>query len=162
MTLVLEIAAGIVLGVAVIAVIAIFWEVLLTAVAVSLGLALAVGGIFLLYSVCGTWEMVAVVLSSLAVMGAISQLGDLIDRHEKYGPPSRAIAKTVAVAIIVATFTSILFGIPLSIWAGNAMGSQVEPYLIILPGLVASAFAARFYYKHAAQKELTAAREKSA
>lgn len=74
---------------------------------------------------------------------------------------SAHLGKTVAVVIIVATFTSILFGIPFSIWAGNAMGSQVEPYLMILPGLVASAFAARFYFKQVAQKEWNAAREKS-
>jgi hypothetical protein len=163
MTLILEIAAGIVLGVAIVAVIAVCWEQLLVGLMFLLGLAVTAVGIVVLYSICGSWGNVALAVLGLGIICAVISLANFFKSHEeKYGPSFRAMGNTVGLAIIVATFTSIILGIPFSILAGNWIGSDAQPYLIILPGLVVSAFSARFFYRYALRKELSAASEKSA
>ena len=156
MTLILEIAAGIVLGLASIAIIAAFRKQLLVVLMLLPGLGGAAVGIVVLYCICGSWGRVALATLGLGITGAIIFLVNFFDSHENFGPSFRAMVSTIAVAITILSFTSLL------IQAGNLMGSHAQLSLIILPGLLLSAFSARFFYSYALRNELNATREKSA
>ena len=152
-TLILEIAAGIMLGSALTALIGACRKRLLIVLMFFPGLAVTAVGIVILYSICGSWQNVALVVLGLAITGAIIFLANSFDSHKKFGPSFRALASTIAVAITIVSFTSLL------IQAENLMGSHARLYFIVLPGLVVSACSARFFYRYALRNELSAERE---
>jgi len=154
MTVIVEIAAGLVLGVAIIAIVAAYREEVSLALMLLPGLAVTALGIVILYYLCGSWKNVALTMLGLGITGVILFLANSIDSDEKYGPSFRAIASTVAVAVAIVSFTS------LAILAGNLMVSPLQAYLAILAAIVASAVFGRFFYRYALRKELRAASEK--
>lgn len=155
MTLIFEIAGGIVLAVAIIALAVAFWEGLAIGLAIVVGLAIAVAGAAVLYSICGSWENVALVTILLGTIGAAIGLIEFFNAHEKYGLAFRAVGNAISAGAILSTFASVIVWLPICILLE---GWKTVPYLYSLIPLAAVTWlvAGVLSYRHFLQKEMGA------
>lgn len=161
MTLIFEIAAGIVLGVATIAIVAVFWKWLSVALIGLIALAAAGAGLAIFYTVCGSWENGALVALLLGAICGAGWLIELFNSHEKYGPSFRAVGNSIVAGTVLATFASLIIWLPLAILSENWIHVPYQ-YILILPAIVTFALSALVFHRRAYQKGLDAVREQSA
>jgi hypothetical protein len=119
------------------------------------GLTIAAAGAAVLYSICGSWENVALVTSLLGTIGAAMGLIEFFNAHEKYGPAFRAVGNAISAGAILSTFASLIVWLPICILLE---GWNSVPYLYALIPLAAVTWfvASVFFYRHFLQKEVGA------
>ena len=161
MPLIFEIAAGIVLGVAIIALAIAFWERLAIGLALGVGIAVATGGGAILYGICDSWESVALVILLLGTIGGAMVLIELFNAHEKYGPSFRAVGDSISAGVIFSTSATLIIWLPIAILSESRMHRPYQIFLIPL-AIVTFDLSALFFYKRRRQKEWVAVPKQSA
>ncbi|WP_109808456.1 hypothetical protein [Sphingosinithalassobacter portus] len=163
MTLIFEIAGGIILAVSLLAIVAVFWRVLFVALAGVAALAGAAVGIAVFYSICGgSWACVALSAACLGISCAAIYLICHFNGHRKYGPSFRAMGDSIGVGLISTTFLSILVLMPVSTLLGYYWAdSRANSYLMGVTVSAVFIYSARAYYGYALRRELEAARNMS-
>lgn len=156
MMLILEIAAGITLGMAIIALIVTFRESLAVAVMGLLSLAVVGAGFAVLHSVVGSWGNVALALAAIGAIGGAMYLIEFFNVHENYGPSFRTIGDTIGASTVLSTFVSLIIWLPICILSENWLRVPYQ-YILIFPVIGTFSISVLFFYRRGLRKNSEAA-----
>ncbi len=152
MTLILEIAAGITLGVAIIALIVTFRESVAVAVMGLISLSAIGTGIAVLYFVVGSLENVALLVAALGAIGGAMYLIEFSNAHKRYGARFRAISDSISASTVLATFVSLIIWLPLSIFFESWLRVPYQ-YVLVFPVIGTFSLSVLFFYKRGVRKD---------